>query len=113
MGVLFWSMLPDTIEYGQWKSGFRAESLFFGIASFAQKMSIGIAGWFLGSVLGAAGFIADASQPPSAVTTMKAGMTLVPAALLALTLLIVMRYPLDTLLHTRIRAELFGEGEAS
>jgi glycoside/pentoside/hexuronide:cation symporter, GPH family len=113
MGVLFWSMLPDTIEYGQWKSGFRAESLFFGIASFAQKMSIGIAGWFLGSVLGAAGFVADASQPASAVTTMKAGMTLVPAALLALTLLIVMRYPLDTLLHTRIRAELFGEGETS
>ncbi len=113
MGVLFWSMLPDTIEYGQWKSGYRAESLFFGIASFAQKMSIGIAGWFLGSVLGAVGFVADATQPATAVLTMKAGMTLVPAALLALTLLIVMRYPLDTLLHTRIRAELFGEGETS
>ncbi|HEX5789343.1 MAG TPA: MFS transporter, partial [Woeseiaceae bacterium] len=109
MGMLFWSMLPDTIEYGQWRSGFRAESLVFGIASFAQKMSIGIAGWFLGAGLGVAGFVADAEQPAQALATIKAGMTLVPAVLLVLTLLLVLRYPLDARLHQRIRAELDGD----
>ncbi len=109
MGILFWSMLPDTIEYGQWRSGFRAESVFFGIASFAQKMSIGIAGWLLGGALAAVGFVADAEQSTLTVTTIKAGMTLVPASLLLLCLLIVLRYPLTAALHQKIRSELFGE----
>jgi GPH family glycoside/pentoside/hexuronide:cation symporter len=109
MGVLFWSMLPDTIEFGQWRSGVRAESLFFGIASFAQKMSIGIAGWFLGGMLSIVGFVADAPQTDMTLMTIKAGMTLVPALLLVLNLLLVHRYPLDSRLHQRIRAELDGE----
>ena len=109
MGVLFWSMLPDTIEFGQWRSGVRAESLFFGIASFAQKMSIGIAGWFLGGMLGIVGFVADAPQTERTLVTIKAGMTLVPALLLVLNLLLVHRYPLNSRLHQRIRAELDGE----
>lgn len=112
MGVLFWSMLPDTIEFGQWRSGFRAESLFFGIASFAQKMSIGIAGWFLGGTLGIVGFVADAPQSEATLVTIKAGMTVVPASLLALTLLLLRRYPLDSRLHQRISAELEGRDAA-
>ena len=107
MGILFWSMLPDTIEYGQWRSGFRAESLFFGIASFAQKMSIGIAGWFFGGMLGAAGFVADAEQTEMALLTIRAGMTIIPAFLLFAVLILVYRYPLTSALHQRIREELF------
>ena len=106
MGVLFWSMLPDTIEYGEWRSGHRAESLFFGIASFAQKMSIGIAGWVLGGALTMTGFVADAQQSAVTLLTIKAGMTVVPAALLLLLLVIVARYPLDASLHRRISEEL-------
>jgi GPH family glycoside/pentoside/hexuronide:cation symporter len=111
LGILFWSMLPDTIEYGQWRSGFRAESVFFGVATFTQKMAIGIAGWMLGGLLSVVGFVPAAEQPPVAVTAMKAGMTLAPAALMFLALLIVLRYPLDAKLHQRIRQELGGEDE--
>jgi GPH family glycoside/pentoside/hexuronide:cation symporter len=39
-GVLFWSMLPDTIEYGEWKSGIRTESSLYGFMTFAQKGAI-------------------------------------------------------------------------
>jgi Na+/melibiose symporter and related transporters len=38
-GVLFWSMLPDTIEYGEWKTGIRTESSLYGFMTFAQKRS--------------------------------------------------------------------------
>ena len=36
-GVLFWSMLPDTIEYGEWRTGIRTESSLYGFMTFAQK----------------------------------------------------------------------------
>ncbi|MBQ75120.1 MAG: hypothetical protein CMQ20_08860 [Gammaproteobacteria bacterium] len=50
--VLFWSMLPDTVEYGGWKTGIRSEAIVFGFTPFAQKLSNGITGWILGYLLG-------------------------------------------------------------
>lgn len=106
MGLLYWSMLPDTIEYGEWRSGYRAESVFFGVASFAQKLSIGVAGWALGGALAIVGFVPDVQQSVATITTIKANMTLLPAACLIVTCLIVSRYPLNATLHQQIRSEI-------
>ena len=55
-GVLFWSMLPDTIEYGEWRTGIRTESSLYGFMTFAQKGAIAIAIAILGTVLTKIGF---------------------------------------------------------
>ena len=55
-GVLFWSMLPDTIEYGEWKTGVRTESSLYGFMTFAQKAAIAFAAILLGLVLTQIGF---------------------------------------------------------
>ncbi|MGB2227289.1 MAG: MFS transporter, partial [Parvibaculales bacterium] len=31
--ITFWGMLPDTVEYGEWKTGHRVESMVFGFAT--------------------------------------------------------------------------------
>ena len=54
-GILFWSMLPDTIEYGEVHTGVRSESSLYGFMTFAQKGSIAIAVLILGWVLDAIG----------------------------------------------------------
>jgi len=108
MGVLFWSMLPDTIEYGQWRNGYRAEAVFFGFAAFVQKLSIGAIAWLMGWVLASVGFEPSVEQSELTVTTIKAGMTLVPAGFLLLCLVVLSRYPLNAKLHRRIRESLFG-----
>ncbi len=113
MGVLFWSMLPDTVEFGQWRSGFRAESVFFGVASFTQKMSIGIAGWLMGGALAMVGFVPDTEQSSLAILVIRSGLTLVPAVLLVFAVLIVMKYPLNAKLHHRIRRELLARETAN
>ena len=61
-GVLFWSMLPDTIEYGEWKSGIRTESSLYGIMTFAQKGAIAVAVIILGVALTKIGFVANQDQ---------------------------------------------------
>ena len=108
MGVMFWSMLPDTIEYGQWRNGYRAEAVFFGVASFVQKLSIGIVAWLMGWTLALVGFEPDRPQSELTVQTIEAGLTLVPAGFLLLCLVILSRYPLSSRLHERIRRELSG-----
>ena len=55
-GILFWSMLPDTIEYGEVQTGVRSESSLYGFMTFAQKGSIAFAIIILGIVLDFIGF---------------------------------------------------------
>ena len=48
---LLWTMLADTADYSEWKTGRRSTGLVFSAATFAQKAGWGIggalAGWFL------------------------------------------------------------------
>ena len=49
--VMFWSMLPDTVEYGEAITGIRAEAKTFGFGTFAQKSAIGVNALLLGFLL--------------------------------------------------------------
>ena len=47
----FWAMLPDTVEFGEWKSGVRAEAVIFGLGLFFLKFALGIGSFILGNLL--------------------------------------------------------------
>ena len=100
--VMFWAMLPDTIEYGEYRSGVRAESRTFGFATFAQKAAVGINALLLGALLSWAGFEANAAQTPATLVAMKAIMALVPAAGSIAILAILRGYRLDRQTHENI-----------
>jgi len=101
-GMLFWSMLPDTVEYGQWKTGIRSEAIVFGFTTFAQKVSIGIAGWILGFLLTWTGYESNAAQSQETLDGILMIMTLIPTALILLASTLVWRYPIETELHDEI-----------
>ena len=50
-GVVAWSMLADTIEFGEWKSGFRAEGVLNSSYVFLFKLSVGFSAWLAGYIL--------------------------------------------------------------
>ncbi len=104
--VMFWAMLPDTIEYGEWKSGIRAESRTFGFATFAQKAAVGINALLLGALLAVAGFQANVDQSAETLVAMKAIMSLVPALGTIAILVILRGYPLDRKTHGDIVMDL-------
>src|SRR6056300_2117052 len=74
-GVLFWSMLPDTIEFGEWKTGIRTESSLYGFMTFAQKGAIAIAAFILGVVLTSIGFEPNEVQSAQTISELKTLMT--------------------------------------
>ncbi|MDO6414707.1 MFS transporter [Sphingomonas sp. BIUV-7] len=58
--VSYWGTLPDTVEYGEWRSGVRHESFLFGLFMFVQKAGFGLAVAIYGACLSAIGFHANA-----------------------------------------------------
>lgn len=106
LAVMFWAMLPDTVEYGEVKTGVRAEAKTFGFATFAQKAATGINAVLLGVLLGVAGFQANAALSPETLLGMKAIMALIPAAGAVCILLILRGYTLDHARHRELVAEL-------
>ena len=98
-GVLFWSMLPDTVEYGEWKSGIRTESSLYGFMTFAQKSSIAAAALILGFLLSGIGFEPNQIQSEETISGMKFMMSWIPICGIIISLVLMYFYPISTKFH--------------
>lgn len=71
MGVgagLIFAMMADTVDYGEWKSGVRAQGLLYSAASFGVKVGMGLGGALGGVILSMGGYVANSTaQPESAL----------------------------------------------
>ena len=108
-GILFWSMLPDTIEYGEVHTGVRSESSLYGFMTFAQKGSIAIAVLILGRVLDAIGYQANQAMSLTTIDNMKIIMTLIPILGISSSLIIIYFYPIDSKMHKDLLRQLQKE----
>ncbi|MEM9571359.1 MAG: glycoside-pentoside-hexuronide (GPH):cation symporter [Pseudomonadota bacterium] len=104
--VAFWAMTPDTVEYGEWKSGDRDEGILFGINEFALKAATGIGVGVLGFALGAIGYSAQGEQSATALEGIKALAFLFPMLAYAFSFTCLYFYPIDLTLHQRLMAAI-------
>ena len=105
-GVLFWSMLPDTIEYGEWKTGVRTESSLYGFMTFAQKGAIAFAAVLLGMALTQIGFEPNEVQSEQTLSGLKFIMTWIPLAGIFISFVLVSFYPIDKTFHRQLINEI-------
>ena len=105
-GVLFWSMLPDTIEYGEWKTGIRTESSLYGFMTFAQKGAIGISALLLGIILTNIGFNPNETQSQETLDSLKMVMSWVPISGVILSLVMVIFYPINKSFHAKLLKDI-------
>ena len=101
-GVLFWSMLPDTIEYGEWKSGIRTESSLYGFMTFAQKGAIAIAVFILGIALTNIGFEPNQEQSTETIEALKNLMSIIPLVGVFISFVLLYFYPIDKSFHRKL-----------
>jgi GPH family glycoside/pentoside/hexuronide:cation symporter len=106
IGVLAWSILPDTVEWGEAKLGTRHEAKVFGFSAFAQKAALGINALLVGLMLDAVGYVANAPQTPETINGIVAMMSLIPLAGTLLTAAIMAFYPIDAKKHAELRAQI-------
>ncbi len=105
-----WGMLPDTVEYGHWKTGIRSEGLPFAFFSFMQKLGLAVAGALAAFVLSVVGYEANQDQSPEALAAIKALFNLVPAGYSLACLITLAFYKLDNKLFSKIQEELKARG---
>ena len=95
-GATMWAMLSDTIEYGEWKTGYRTEGLANSAASFGYKVGNGLGSAVLGWILAIGGYMAQSStQSSSAIFSIRLVYVIVPIVIYALVLIILKFYNLD------------------
>ena len=105
-GVLFWSMLPDTIEYGEWKTEVRTESSLYGFMTFAQKGAIAFAAILLGIALTQIGFEPNEVQSEETLAGLKFIMTWIPLTGIFISFVLVSFYPIDKKFHQKLINEI-------
>lgn len=105
--ALMFSMQADTVDYGEWQSGTRAEGGAYSILSFIRKSGQGIGGFVGGGVIAAFGYVGGVpQQSESAIQGIKIATGFVPAALCLVAALVIFFYPLGADQHRRIVSDL-------
>jgi glycoside/pentoside/hexuronide:cation symporter, GPH family len=105
--VLPWSILPDAVEYDEWKTGTRHEGTFYSLVTLAQKMASSVAVPLAGLLLQVTGYVGTAAaQPASAKLAIRIIMGPVPLVLLVCGIVCAALYPLGREEFARITAEL-------
>lgn len=100
------------VEYGQWKTGARADGLSSSGTSFMMKLGGAIAPTMLLSLLEVNGYAAGAqTQTDGALNAINITMNLIPAGLALLSFVIFFFYKLDDKLHAKIIDDLKERGE--
>ncbi len=54
---LNWALVPDTVDYGEWKTGIRAEGSVYTGYTFFRKISAALAGFLPGIMLTQIGYV--------------------------------------------------------
>lgn len=105
--ALMFSMQADTVDYGEWKTGTRAEGGAYSVLSFVRKVGQGIGGFLGGGIIAAFGYVSGApDQTEQAVQGIKVAAGWAPAVLCLIAVLLMLIYPLTASQHRGIVQDL-------
>jgi GPH family glycoside/pentoside/hexuronide:cation symporter len=114
MSALLWSMYADTADFGEWKRGRRATGLVFSASLFAQSWGWAMGAWIALTILQADGYVANVDQVPGTLHGLVQLMSVIPAGIGILSLLLLLFYPLNEARMSQIAVDLkTRRGEAA
>ncbi|GAA1718542.1 MFS transporter [Isoptericola hypogeus] len=91
--ALFFAMVADTVDFGEWRNGVRASGFLTAIgSSFCIKMGAGIGAFLPSLIMEAAGYVADQPQTASALAAIQFSFAWLPAIVFALGILPMLAY---------------------
>jgi GPH family glycoside/pentoside/hexuronide:cation symporter len=106
LAALLWAMYADTADYAEWKRGRRATGLIFSASIFSQKQGWAIGAWVALALMQSVGFVANAAQTPASLHGLVLLMSLLPASIGAVAIVLVLFYPLTEARMSQIATDL-------
>jgi glucuronide carrier protein len=95
VNTVSFALQSDTVEYGEWRTGVRSEGATYSIFSFTRKVGQAVGAAAASYAIGLGGYVSGAEgQPHSAVSAIKVGAGILPAAFILAAVAVMTRYPL-------------------
>jgi len=107
VNMLVWALEADTVEYGEWKTGVRAEGIIYALFSFTRKTGQAVGGALAAYALAWGGYVSGGvQQSVQAEWGIRAGAGLIPVVASVLAIVVMFFYPLTDKRHKEIVLEI-------
>lgn len=101
-----YAIIPDCVEYGEWKTGLRNDGFQYAFISLGNKVGMAIGTALLAALLGKYGYVANAVQNDAVILIIKHAFSTVPGILWIVTAVVLYFYRLNKRRYNEIVAEL-------
>lgn len=101
-----YAIVPDCVEYGEWKTGIRNDGFQYAFVSLGNKVGMAIGTSVLAGVLGNLGFVANQSQNMAVQSAIHHAFSTIPGVLWIVTAVVLFFYQINKNSYNRIIAEL-------
>lgn len=99
-----YTIIPDCVEYGEWRTGIRNDGFQYAFISLGNKIGMALGTALLALSLGWAGYEANTTQNEAVVAIMRHSFSTIPGILWVVTALALFFYKLDKRSYNRILA---------
>lgn len=101
-----YAIIPDCVEYGEWKTGVRNDGFQYAFISLANKVGMALGTALLAFAIGKAGYVANAVQTQEVQNVFHLSFSIIPGILWIITSGLMIFYRLDKKSYTKIVTEL-------
>lgn len=101
-----YAIIPDCVEYGEWKTGIRNDGFQYAFISLGNKIGMAIGTSVLAAALSCAGFEANIKQNEAVLSIMKHSFSTIPGVLWIITAVVLFFYRLNKKSYNRIVDEI-------
>lgn len=92
---LKFAMIADTVDFGEWRNGVRAQGLLMAASTFGVKFGMGLAGAISAWILDIGGYVANQVQSATALISIEINFIWIPLACYAISFILMLFYSLD------------------
>lgn len=101
-----YAVIPDCVEYGEWKTGIRNDGFQYAFVSLANKMGMALGTAMFALALDSAGYVAGAEQNADVINIMRHTFSTIPGMLWMVTAVCLCFYKLHRHVYNKIVEEL-------
>lgn len=100
--IIFWALVPDCVEFGQYESGVRSEAGTYGVVLITQKITGGLSGLIVGFVLASFGFSENLIPSQSLAEKLKIFIAIIPTLMIVISIIPVVLLKMNRGTHKEI-----------
>lgn len=106
-----YAIVPDCVEYGEWKTGIRNDGFQYAFVSLGNKVGMAIGTALLSATLSELGFVANGVQNSAVQATMHHSFSTIPGVLWIITAVVLFFYQINKKSYNKIITELNSKKE--